>query len=392
MTARHIAVTLISALTLVASHSAAQPTPDIDRPTFRATTALVQFEAVVTDRSGRPLEGLTADDFDVRQDGVPVPVRLVTFVSGTSPAMRPTRASAPTQAPASAAPPTLEARDIVVVIDERNMTFDSHTRAKEALQAFVDDMMTTSDRVLLVSTAPDRELVLSFESNRDVLRAQLGAFTWDATFRGPGAGEFAARECTTTGLLPTLALDVLPAVGSFGVLSELLTHLRARPGRKLLVWLTDGLVPPLCTDTTWALAERIRRLTDLANRSGVVVYGVQTLQWSSGAIMPTSRGPAWAVSGPVPQRPARQMRDEHLRHVADRTGGLVTRSNDIDASLREALDDSRSYYLLAYEPPVGTFTDRFEYRDLAVTVKRYGAQVRTRSGFYSVSDDSLSTR
>jgi len=87
-----------------------------------------------------------------------------------------------------------------------------------------------------------------------------------------------------------------------------------------------------------------------------------------------------------------QIRDEHLRHVADRTGGLVTRSNDIDASLREALDDSRSYYLLTYEPPDGTFTERFEYRDLDVKVKRRGAQVRTRSGFHSVADESLSTR
>jgi hypothetical protein len=70
----------------------------------------------------------------------------------------------------------------------------------------------------------------------------------------------------------------------------------------------------------------------------------------------------------------------------------VTRGNHIADSLREALDDSRSYYLLAYEPPDGTFTDRFEYRSLEVNVKRRGAQVRTRSGFYGVPDESLSTR
>ncbi len=43
-------------------------------------------------------------------------------------------------------------------------------------------------------------------------------------------------------------------------------------------------------------------------------------------------------------------------------------------------------------PPGNMTFERFEYRDLDVKVKRRGAQVRTRSGFYSVADESLSTR
>lgn len=181
-------------------------------------------------------------------------------------------------------------------------------------------------------------------------------------------------------------------VGSFGVLSNLLAELRPLPGRKVLVWVTDGLQQPRCPDATWALTERIRRLTDLANRAGVVVYGVQSAAWSSGLVMPSSRATTGIVTGRLPDTRIQQILDEHLRHVAERTGGFVRRSNDIDAALRDGRGDGRRYYLLAYEPPSGTFSDRFQYRRLEVKVRRPGAQVRTRAGFYSVADEALATR
>jgi VWFA-related protein len=159
----------------------------------------------------------------------------------------------------------------------------------------------------------------------------------------------------------------------------------------VLLWLTDGLSEPRCIDATWALTERIRRLTDLANRSGVVVYGVQSEPWSSGVMMPESRMTTRIVSSPPPPTKAQQILDEHLRHVAERTGGRVLRSNDIDAVLRRTLDEGRRYYLLTYEPPPGTFSGRFAYRRLDVKVRRPGVEVRARAGFYSVADEDLDT-
>jgi VWFA-related protein len=364
-------------------------------PTFRASTELVQFEVIVTGERHDVVADLTVDDFVVRQDGQVVPLRAAMFIGqapGAPRSLVPSAALA-RDTTSDARPP--EPRDVIVVVDERNMTFDTHTRTRIALRTVVDEMLASGDRVLLVSTAPDRTVTLEFTRDRETLISQIDALTWDAIFREPVLSdpdrEPSDRECTSTGLVSALTSDVM-SVGSFGVLAQLLTELRPMPGRKVLLWVTDGLSKPRCIDATWALTERIRRLTDLANRSGVVVYGVQSEPWSSGVMMPESRMQTRIVSSAPPQTKAQQILDEHLRHVAERTGGRVARSNDIDAVLRDTLDDGRRYYLLTYEPPPGTFSGRFTYRRLDVTVGRPGVQVRARAGFYSVADEDLDTR
>src|SRR5438132_5324798 len=46
------------------------------RPIFRATTRLVEVSVVVHDRDGRPLAGLTANDFKISEDGKPQTIEL----------------------------------------------------------------------------------------------------------------------------------------------------------------------------------------------------------------------------------------------------------------------------------------------------------------------------
>jgi len=45
-------------------------------PIFRADTRLVEVNALVVDRDGHPLEGLTRDDFTVLEDGKPQAIEL----------------------------------------------------------------------------------------------------------------------------------------------------------------------------------------------------------------------------------------------------------------------------------------------------------------------------
>ena len=52
-------------------------------PPFRSGTNVIRVDATVIDRSGRPVTSLTADDFEVREDGVLRPVTSFTFLSNT---------------------------------------------------------------------------------------------------------------------------------------------------------------------------------------------------------------------------------------------------------------------------------------------------------------------
>ncbi len=59
---------------LAAAALPAQTPPQEEPPVFRSTTALVSVDALVTARNGRPVAGLRAGDFVVREEGVPRPV------------------------------------------------------------------------------------------------------------------------------------------------------------------------------------------------------------------------------------------------------------------------------------------------------------------------------
>jgi VWFA-related protein len=66
---RTAASALVAGLTVFPAH--AQSQADQPRPTFRSAVDLVSIQASVRDKHGRPLSGLTAADFEVRDNGQP---------------------------------------------------------------------------------------------------------------------------------------------------------------------------------------------------------------------------------------------------------------------------------------------------------------------------------
>src|SRR5262245_30820484 len=68
---------IVAAVTLGVLISAGLSAQD-QRPTFRATTRLVEVSVVVRDRDGRPVQGLTASDFKISEEGKPQAIELFT--------------------------------------------------------------------------------------------------------------------------------------------------------------------------------------------------------------------------------------------------------------------------------------------------------------------------
>ena len=56
----------------------ASPAPQ-DTPVFRAETRLVVQQVTVKDKSGKPIEGLTAKDFAIEENGIPQSVAFLEF-------------------------------------------------------------------------------------------------------------------------------------------------------------------------------------------------------------------------------------------------------------------------------------------------------------------------
>jgi hypothetical protein len=70
--------------------------------------------------------------------------------------------------------------------------------------------------------------------------------------------------------------------------------------------------------------------------------------------------------------------------ISRQTGGFLVRNSN-DFGLKRVMDDQKGYYLIGYRPGDETFNRRFHH--LKVRVKRRGVTVRTREGFYGVSED-----
>src|SRR5687768_17259399 len=77
---RRFHVTVLGACLAAVAASAQQPTQP-PPPTFRVEVNYVEVDALVTDASGNPVANLTADDFEVLEDGKPQKITAFSLVN-----------------------------------------------------------------------------------------------------------------------------------------------------------------------------------------------------------------------------------------------------------------------------------------------------------------------
>jgi hypothetical protein len=72
---RPLSIALVC-VSLLAQQQPQQPTQQPPDAKFETTAQLVVLDVNVTDKSGKPIEGLTAKDFTVAEDGVPQTIKF----------------------------------------------------------------------------------------------------------------------------------------------------------------------------------------------------------------------------------------------------------------------------------------------------------------------------
>ena len=176
---------------------------------------------------------------------------------------------------------------------------------------------------------------------------------------------------------------------TLAVLLSLMRSSAPLPGRKLLFFLSDGFI----TDTRGSNAlTMLKRVTELASRVGIVVYTMEAsgiyydpaVDASTNAF---SDGLGSGVSAHNWTGESAGMR-EPLRILADDTGGrALLNSNSIPGSIEDALNETSSYYLLAWRPDAEQ--QRNGKAQLKVSLKNHPElRVRLRRNFYIPSNKS----
>jgi len=412
------AITVLFALNHPASRLAQQPTPrpkqetkqpdaqnPAQEPSVRITTQLVQIDATVIDKKGEHVEDLTDADFELTVDGKKQNITYFGLVKLPEP-KRPAPPTSPDRgAPKPVAPPPSAsmrtiapqqvARTIAFVIDDLGLSFESTAYARRAIKKFLDEQMQEGDLVAIIRTGRGLGALQQFTSDKRVLYAAVEKLTWNPYSRdmiprfgvaddGTPAAEARAADDRFEDFRETVF-----SVGTLGALNFVVRGLRELPGRKSAILISDGLrLFGRNRDNTQVL-DQVRRLTDLANRSSVVIYsldakGLQTL-------MPTAADNPGRMNGPQfaaqMSRMSQQNFDsqEGLTYLARETGGFaVLNNNDLNIGVQRVLKDQQSYYIIGFDPDDEKF-DR-KYHSIKLKTRRPGLQTRTRAGFIGFPD------
>jgi VWFA-related protein len=364
--------------TLLASTATAQVKPEEvqggdRRPSFSAAVLLVRTDVMATDQQRRVVSDLLPSEFVLEQDGKRQQLLGAWFVGAAE----------------GLGAGMTEPRHLLFVVDDEHMRPENAIRVKQSLEKLIPEVWQTGDTGSVFSTA-------LLDSTEPLVAADAASLLAQVAVVRPIQPEALAlrpfSECDQ-------ALPVDPLAGGFsrgfsrGTLAPVERALAAQSNcgrRTVVLLLTDGVVDERCLGARSSAEERLRRLADFATRRNAVIYGLMTAPFSSGVLMPQHRGPnADVARRPPSMSPVTGAVRGYLRTVAERTGGFAIRSNDIGDMVRPALAEQSGYYILAYEPPAGTFTEAegSRYRRLSVRCTRRGVTCRGRSGFYSVADD-----
>jgi VWFA-related protein len=361
----------IALVALLAQTFSAQQQPSSTPGVIRINVDLVQVDAVVTDSKGNRVTSLTADDFEVLQNGKVQKIRNFEFINVREPGVR-SQPRAPGSAASIVLRPEQIRRTVAILIDDIGLSGDSIAHTREAIRKWVDNEMQPDDLVSITRTNAAMGALQQFTNNKRLLYTAIDRIKYQ-----PGRVGTESMTNTYDGLSPAAQAELANTylTGSLNAIRYVIRGLRDLPGRKSLILFAEDLSLNELDTQRQAIEDRVRQITDEANRSSVVIHAVDP------------RG-AYAFVGGAEVAAKFISSQDGMVMLSGRTGGTFSASNDFGGDLRKAIDDGDGYYLMGYQPAGDAFnqTVRPKYNTIKVRVKRPGLKVRSRAGFYGSSD------
>ena len=410
------------------------------QPLFRAGSRFVRVDVFPTGKDGKPIEGLTAADFEVYEDGKPQAIDTFEFVQ-IEPDLEEARVDPNTQRDGEELAKDPRARVFVVVLDKWHVEVLGGAQIRRPLIDMLDRLIGPRD-VFGVITPQMRpyDLILGRKTLTvsDMLERH---WTWGA--RGTITDRDAAQEffedCFAPGGIRS------------GDESSLAGHLLARRRERDTLEHLDGLIAKLQSirdekkaivvvtqgwslfgandNAAWQLPSRAipgiysgggrisrtnpnpspgqavdeaacaqqasellsmdnrRYFIDLlakAQRANVSFYPVDP-RGLAVFDTPLSAGPPGSVTNDFRRLSGRR---DGLMELAENTDGMaLISSNDLMGSLRKLAESLSTYYLLGYYSTNTKFDGG--YRKLEVKVRRPGVKLKARRGYFAPTQEEI---
>ena len=398
-----------------------QPPSDDKDDVVKISTNLVQVDAVVT-KDGKPVRDLTADDFEIFEDGRKQAITSFAYISNVvgvpSQTVANVREKGTDVVPSSPVKRDVPRRIIALVVDDLGLSAQSIHEVRRHLKKFVAEKLQPNDLVAVIRTGGEVGALQQFTSDRRVLNRAVDRLRWNPcsriglfVFQPAGVPNVAGGGCGGGSFFDTLK-----------VLKFILDGMAELPGRKSMVVLSDSMpiedqefglkglgndspvgspdnTPESSATQGFGYQVALRKIAEKAIRGSVVIYSVDTqgLQ-TTGLTAADSVGSSIDGTVRVSRNNVNQQLNDLMRSrskllwdrrqggdmIARQTGGFQVRnSNGFD--LDRIAEDQSGYYLIGYRPTDETFNRRFHH--IKAKVKRSGMSLRTRNGFFGVSEE-----
>ncbi len=291
----------------------------------------VTIDVIPVDARGRVLDDLKPGDFELKEEGTAQSLESARLVRD-------------------------DARLLAIFLDEYHVSPGaSTTRARAALRRFVDTHVSPRD-IIIVFKPLDSLMTIHATSDLEEVRQSIDSFEGRK-------GDYQPRNAYERDFFAgtPAKIDAARNQVALSAINALAVHLGAEPDRrKALVILSEGMAVPERHrgGEYFATLDTIHRSADRAN---VAVYTVDPRDSSDG-----SDG-------------------DGLRRIAGQTNGQAI-AGDLDSGLRGAATDSAAYYMLVYR---SVHPEDGKFHGVQVRVKRAGASVRARDGYWAPSPDEI---
>lgn len=397
-------------LTTLNAVIAQAPNRQAESDVLRINADLIQTELTVLDSKGRFVDGLTANQFELRVDGKPVPVSFFESANPLTGKRNPLVADSRARVN-----PHERARTIVFFVDDLHLSALSVEPLRKGLLQFIEKEMLPEDQVAIVSASGHIGFLQQLTDQRGVLKAAVARikpqpvtvqdsetvsmseyvalsiaegdrailnfyvneqlrslqFTYALPkYGGKGAGFLVGSEPEQVERMVMRRADAIIAQSiprSLAGLSAIETFLRraARtPGRKTVFFISDGFI---LHQRNGELARKLRDVSDSAALANAVIHAVDARTFtgrSQSTFMKVDSLGRADSSGSGENTALRA----GMTTLAENTGGRTLFDGiGFKSSVAEALEGSNHYYLLAWQPETeDQKINRF--KNLAVTV------------------------
>jgi VWFA-related protein len=392
---------ILLTLALVAPLTAQQPPPQAP-PVFRSGAQLTVETVTVKDKSGKPIEGLTAKDFSITEDGVPQTISFVEFQRVPNPSDPLRVADAVPAAPAAVATPArppeeqhqispsapgdIRYRDrrlLVLYFDLSAMPPNDLVRAYGAGQKFITTQMKAQDLVAIM-TFQGGAVKVKHDFTGD--RAQLQE-VFDTLIYGDDKDGDGISDATDTGTAfgqDDAEFNILNTDRQLSALQTAATMLRSLPEQKSLVYFASGLRLNGVDNQA-----QLRATTNAAIRANVAIFPVDArglvAEAPLGDATRASPGGIGMFSGQLANAGMTnfQRSQDTLYSLAKDTGGkALFDNNDLSVGIVQAAEAVSSYYIIGFYTTHPERDGRFHRVRISLT-GGLSADLTYRQGYFA---------